>query len=72
MMKAGVQADTISFNTVIEACAEAGEVARVEHWLSEMTQAGVEPDSTSYNTVVLIVVHSSCPRLAVGRALAVC
>ena len=36
MLKAGVEADTISYSTVIKACAEARDVARAEHWMSTM------------------------------------
>ena len=39
MLEAGVEADTISFNTVIQGCAEAGYVARAEHWLAMILKA---------------------------------
>ena len=50
MIKAGVEAVIISYNTGINACAEAHEVA--EHWLSEMVEAGVEANTIGYNTVL--------------------
>ena len=52
MLKVGVDADTISYNTVIKACAEAGDVARAEHWMSVMLKAGVEANTISYSTVI--------------------
>ena len=52
MLKAGVVADTISYNTVIKACAEAGDVARAEHWLSMISKAGFNADTISYSTVI--------------------
>ena len=47
MLKVGVEANTISYNTVIKACAEARDVARAEYWLSTMLKAGVEANTIS-------------------------
>jgi pentatricopeptide repeat protein len=52
MKKAGFEADTISYNTVIKACADACEVAKAEHWMSEMRKVGVEATTISYDTVI--------------------
>jgi hypothetical protein len=32
--------------------ATAREVAKAEHWLSDMKKSGVEADTTSYSTVI--------------------
>ena len=34
LLKAGVEANTSSYNTVIKACADARDVGRAEHWMS--------------------------------------
>ena len=52
LLKAGVEANTSSYNTVIKACAETWDVARAEHWLSVMLKAGLEADTISYSTVI--------------------
>ena len=52
MLKAGVVADTISYNTVIRAFAEARDVARAKHWPCMMWKASVEVDAISYITVI--------------------
>ena len=52
MWKAGVEADIISYNTVMKACAEASDVARAEHWMSTMLKAGVKANTVSYTTVI--------------------
>ena len=51
-MKAGVEANTISYNSVIKACAEACEVATAEHWISMILKAGVEANTIIYNIVI--------------------
>ena len=53
MMEAGVEANTISYNTVIKACAEAHDLARTEHWVSKMIEAGGEANTISYSTVIM-------------------
>ena len=52
MLKAGVVADTVSYNTLIRACAEACEEAKAKHCLGMMSKAGVEADAISYMTVI--------------------
>ena len=37
----------ISYSMVIKACAEAGDVAKAEHWLCMMLNAGVEANMKS-------------------------
>ena len=52
MLKTGVKADTITFTTVSKACAEAHDVAKAEHWLSEMMKIGVEADAITCSAVI--------------------
>ena len=47
----GGEADTIRYNTVILAFAEAPDVARAEHCMSMMLKAGILVDTIRYNTV---------------------
>ena len=69
MLKAGVVADTISYNTVIEACAEAREVAKAQHWLCMTWKAGVEADAISYITVIEASATARIvSKLSTGRA----
>ena len=41
MLAAGVEANTISYNTVIKACAEAKGVVTAGQWMSKMLFAGL-------------------------------
>ena len=43
---------TISYNTVITACAAARDETRALRWLSTMLEANVEINTSSYNTVI--------------------
>merc|ERR1719443_266249 len=63
MIKSGVAANTVTYNSVINACAKAGQLHRAEEWLEKLVSqaAGgppglcdekVAPDVISYNTVV--------------------
>jgi pentatricopeptide repeat domain-containing protein 1 len=52
MLDAGVEANVVSYNAVINACAKAGEQVQAEAWLSRMTNAGVQPNAISYNAVL--------------------
>ena len=52
MLKAGVETDTVSYNAVIKACAEAGEAAKAEHWMLMMLKVGVAADIISFNAVI--------------------
>ncbi len=50
MLKASVEADTISYYTVLKAFVEARDVARAEHRLSTMLKAGAEINTIRYST----------------------
>ena len=50
MTQANIEADTISYSTVVKTCAGARDVDRAEHWLSEIMQADGEADTISYST----------------------
>jgi hypothetical protein len=39
-VKAGVEADTIGYNTLSKACVEARDVAKAKRWMSVMLKAG--------------------------------
>ena len=43
------EANTISHDTVIKACAEARDAARAKHWVPMMMKAGVETNTISYS-----------------------
>ena len=40
MLKAGVEANAMRYNTVMKACADTYEVSRAEHWMFMMLTAG--------------------------------
>ena len=68
MLKAGVDADTISYITVIRPCAEARDVAKAEPWLCMMLKAGVEVDTVSCITVTKACAKAREPKQSTGCA----
>merc|ERR1719515_361764 len=50
MLESGVEPNTITFTTVINACARVGDVKKAEAWLTKMKAAGILPNSFSYNS----------------------
>ena len=48
----GVFERQVSYNSVINACAQKGRVSRAEMWLEKMLAAGVKTDAFSYNSVI--------------------
>ncbi|CAL1145541.1 unnamed protein product [Cladocopium goreaui] len=42
----------VSYNSVINACAQTGYVERAEMWLGRMLEAGVQANEVSYNSVI--------------------
>ena len=52
MEKSNVQPNVTSYSSVINACAQKGDVERAEHWFKWLEQANVQPDVTSYNSVI--------------------
>ena len=70
MLKAGVVADTVSYNTVNKACAQARDVAKAEHWTCMTLKAGAGADTISYNKVIRGHVQRLVmgPKLSIGNA----
>jgi len=62
MHGAGIKGDTISFTTVINACARVGDVKKAEAWLMRMLESGVEPNTITFNAVI-----SACAKVGDGR-----
>merc|ERR1719321_2290629 len=52
MRKRGVQCNTISYNTMLHACARCGSMEHVPQLLEDMKAGGVEPDIITYSTIV--------------------
>ena len=52
MHSAGVPADTVSYNTVINAWAQAADPEKSEEWLFKTRSAGVSANVVSYSTVI--------------------
>lgn len=50
--RAGLEPDSITFNSVVHAYAKQGDIRRAELWLSRMRARGVQPDVISYNTLM--------------------
>jgi pentatricopeptide repeat protein len=46
--------DVISYNSCIQACANVGDVSRIEPLLKRMKQAGVSPNLRTYNNILLL------------------
>merc|ERR1719453_2747966 len=52
MLKQGVPCNTITYNTMLDACAKCCTMSRAEQVLKSMKAASVQPDIISYSTVV--------------------
>jgi len=52
MDDAGIKGDTISFTSVINACAKVGNVKKTEAWLVRMLESGVVPNEITFNAVI--------------------
>jgi len=50
MKAAGVRPNTITFNGMISACANASDASAAWEWVKRMKVAGVAPNSFTYNT----------------------
>merc|ERR1719160_1221654 len=48
----GVEANTIVFNALLDACAKTMDVCRAERWFTEMQQSGCELTPASFNTMI--------------------
>ena len=47
-----MQANAVSYNTVIDACVKHCDVDKAEAWLWRMLRDGVQADVVSYSTVI--------------------
>ena len=56
ILKAHVEANTISYNTVVKACAAANDVTRAENRLPTMMKVGVEANTIS--TVIMVLAEA--------------
>merc|ERR1719265_2360176 len=52
MRKLGVLCNTISYNTMLDACARCSSMDRVSQLLEDMKESKVEPDIITYSTIV--------------------
>jgi len=52
MQRAGFQLSVLVYNSVIQACANKGEVSRAEKWLRQMKADGVEPNVVTYTMLM--------------------
>merc|ERR1719456_434777 len=52
MLKYGVPCNTITYNTMLDACAKCYTMHRAEHILKAMKAASVQPDKITYSTIV--------------------
>merc|ERR1719161_2258096 len=67
MMKHGVPCNTITYNTMLDACAKCCTMGRAEQVLKAMRAASVQPDIISYSTIV----KGHCMEGDIDKALAV-
>lgn len=64
MQRAGIEPDTVAWNSIINACARAGRAAEAEMWLGQMEASGTTPDVVSYNIVINLCAHTDRPQEA--------
>ena len=48
----GIQANVVTYNSVINACARCGDAKRAEHWFQKMVAQGVQPGVLTFNSLV--------------------
>ena len=51
MKEAHVQPNVTSYSSIMNACAQSGDVKRAEQWFKWMEEVGMQPDVKSYNSV---------------------
>merc|ERR1719420_861854 len=56
MSEVGVTPDVVSYNTIITACAKAGNLELAEEWLNRMEKAGIKPNLVQF--LCMIQSHS--------------
>ena len=54
MLKAGVEANTISYTAGISACANAHNIANAEYWFFAMSEAGIQPSHITHNIMARV------------------
>lgn len=64
MQRAGIEPDTVAWNSIINACARAGRAAEAELLLGKMKASGSTPDVVSYNIVINLCAHTGRPQEA--------
>ena len=47
-----MQPNVTSYNSVINACAQKGDVNRAEHWFKRLEEFLVQPDVMSYSSAI--------------------
>lgn len=58
MQRAGFAADAVSFNTVINACAQVRDVQRAEYWLTAMRRAGLQANQVRIHILIGCYLHN--------------
>jgi pentatricopeptide repeat domain-containing protein 1 len=59
MDEMNIQKTVVTYNTVISACARAGEVSTAKNLLQKMKRAGISPNIYSFNAVMTACATSS-------------
>lgn len=54
-----MQPDLISYNSVLHACAQKGDMKRAKQWLTKMLRKGIVPTSMTYNILIDTCVKAS-------------
>jgi pentatricopeptide repeat domain-containing protein 1 len=57
MRAADVQPDTVTYNTLLTACANGGQWQEAVRVFEDMRVAGVLPDTITYNTLITVCVN---------------
>lgn len=52
MLKHGIPANTVSYDSLILACARVGRISRAEFWLEHMLKVGLQASVATYNAVL--------------------
>jgi pentatricopeptide repeat domain-containing protein 1 len=59
MRRAGIEADTAVYNTLINACANCGELEKGLETLETMRSAGIEPDVITFTSLIKACLNSN-------------
>ena len=63
MIRKGLKPNTITYNSLIDACSKAPDVQRAEYWFGQMSANGFPPDVISFSSMI-----NSCAQCGMAAA----